>query len=597
MKISKIYSIIVFILLTIVNIKAQNPLITIGKKELSAGHFLTNFRKTYQDDSVSKENKDEFLRKYIEDQLKIASAQAIGLDKQESYLEQLNSIKKELSKTYINESTVIEAMVKEAYERIKQQVNISHIFLKTPFNASASDTMNVYLEAKNIKNRIDKGERFDSLVVKFSQDEKSIKKGGNLGYITCLQTQYPLENAAYQLSKGQISNPIKSSQGYHILKVNDKRDNIGRVKLAHILISNINRSEAETRKSIHLLYDFLKSGESFENVCRNFSDDPQTKTNGGILKNTFWISDLPDTLAQEISSLAINQFSKPIRTKLGWNIFKLIDKKGILSFEEMKSYIEQKILKDPSRNYLIKTKTLAKIKKENEFVEYNAQKQEAFKHFYAIKNKSEEYYNQVIFATKYNKTKASSFYDFVENEQKRLLKTNSMPDWSEQKWYDNFVENTLLKEEEEILEIKYPDYSMMINDYKESILLNEIENKIIYQNIQDSIKIKKYYDQNISNYQLPARVKAKIITSDKSATLEQAKVELAKSPYPTNKRFPDIYFEKNSAELSQDAQKNAKELLVILLRYKDYSVEITGNIDLDENENISNDRIKALVKY
>ncbi|MBP6757393.1 MAG: hypothetical protein KA210_14720, partial [Bacteroidia bacterium] len=96
---------------------------------------------------------------------------------------------------------------------------------------------------------------------------------------------------------------------------------------------------------------------------------------------------------------------------------------------------------------------------------------------------------------------------------------------------------------------------------------------------------------------LPARVKAKIITSDKSATLEQAKVELAKSPYPTNKRFPDIYFDKNSAELSQDAQKNAKELLVILLRYKDYSVEITGNIDLDEKENISNDRIKALVKY
>ncbi len=598
MKIFNIFFTTIVLLITvIVKTNAQSPLISIGKKELSSEHFMLSFRKIYQNDTVSKENKEAFVSKYIEEQLKIASAEAIGIDKQSNYLEQFNSIKKELSKGYINENSVVDALVKEAYERMKYQINISHIFFKIPFYSSVSDTMNAYLEAKSVKSKIEKGEKFDSLVVKYSQDEKTNKIGGKLGYITCLQTQYPLENVAYKLLPGQISNPVKTLQGFHIIKVNDKRDNIGRVKLAHILLSNTLHNEEDAKKSIHQIHSYLKKGESFENVCRNFSEDNQTKSNGGLLKNTFWIAELPDTLANEISNLSINQFSKPIKTTLGWSIFKLIDKKGILSFEEMKSYIEQKILKDPSRNSLVKIKTLSKIKKENEFTENNLQKQLAFKYFYTEKNKNEAYNNEVIFSTKYKKTTIANFYDFIESEQKRLLKTNALPDWSEYKWYENFVETVLLNEEEANLETKYADYKMMITDYKEGLLLKEIENEYIYKNLQDSSKILDYYTKNKNLYQYPARIKAKIITSDNASTLDQAKNALAKSPYPTNKYFPDIYFDKNSYELNQDAQKRAKELLMQLLRYKDYSVEITGNIDLDEKETISADRIKTLVSY
>ena len=114
-------------------------------------------------------------------------------------------------------------LINEAYERMKFEVSASHILISVPELATPADTLKLYDKAIAIRNRIINGEPFD-VVAKATSDDPSVKNSnGFLGYFTVFQMVYPFETAVYNLKVGELSYPVRSRFGYHIIKVNDKR--------------------------------------------------------------------------------------------------------------------------------------------------------------------------------------------------------------------------------------------------------------------------------------------------------------------------------------------------------------------------------------
>ncbi|MEA5257404.1 peptidylprolyl isomerase [Arcicella aquatica] len=602
---TRIYRLIALILITVTTAEAQNEnyALKIGNRTINSKEFSQTFQKLTQSDSVRKDNQKEFINNYINYKLIVYAAERMGKDTTRAFREEIETYRKELASPYLVDKLILEKLIQESYERMREEIRVAQIFIPLAKNASPADTMVAYNELKSLRARISKGESFDQLAKTYSKDTYSAAKGGDLGFLSVLENNYTFETAAYNTPKGEMSNPFRTNKGFHLIKVLDRHSFRGKVKLAHILVSLSPTASSEeatkAKKKIDEAYEYLKRNEPFEGVCRVFSEDTRTKDNGGVM-NRFW--DAGTLIDQKIVETVFalkekNDYTQPIQTSLGWHIFRLVEKKSLPKYDEMAPFIRQKITADASRNIIIKNNLVKRLQKDNNFQEILSVKQEAIENFYKDRIGTEDYLAKALFTINQTSSSVKDFYSFVTKHQRQLAKLKALDEKTPQDWYDLFVENQNLRYEESNLEIKFPEFRADIQEYREGILQKQMLNDNVYEKSLDSLAQVKFYNQHIDQYQYTHRVLAKVITSDRKETLEQAKTLLAKTPYPMNRRFPDIYFEKDKSVLSSDAQKMLYDLNIILLKNRDYIVEVTGNSDPEEAENISAERAKKSVNY
>ncbi|MBI4687930.1 MAG: peptidylprolyl isomerase [Nitrospirae bacterium] len=173
----------------------------------------------------SKEGKKEFLNDLVKKELLFNKAQDMGLDKDKELKEKLEEFKKmwlitTLLKKEVEEKAKItdEKELKEFYDKNPQEfmggaeVKASHILVATE------------AEAKDIYEKIKKGEDFAKLAKKFSKDQGSANRGGELGFFKRGMMVPEFEQAAFSLKPSDVSSPVKSRFGFHIIKVTDKKE-------------------------------------------------------------------------------------------------------------------------------------------------------------------------------------------------------------------------------------------------------------------------------------------------------------------------------------------------------------------------------------
>ena len=586
-----------------VNAQTEPFALKIGNLVITPTELSQTYRKLLQSDSVKKDKSQEFFNDYLNYKLMVYAAQRMGKDTTKAFREEINSYRKELANPYLVDKTLLEKMIQEAYERMREEVRVAHIFIPVANNASPADTMVAFDEIRTLRLRILKGEPFEQIAKNYSQDIKTAEKGGDMGFIAVLENNYAFETTAYRNPKGEVSFPVRTERGYHLVKVLEKRSSRGRIKLAHILISVSPNEQPEiilaAKKKIDEAYEYLKKNEPFEGVCRTYSTDPNTKYKGGVLSKFYEAGTLIDEkMASAVFALSDKgDYTTPIQTSLGWHIFRLVERKPLLKFEELSQFIREKVTSDPSRGKIIRGNLVKRLKKDNNFQESVSVKQEAFDNFYKDRMGNEDYLGKTIFTINQTPSTVREFYSFVTKTQKQLVKIGALNDKSEHDWYTLFVEDRNLRYEETNLEVKYPEFRSDVQYFREGILQKEFLNANVFEKSLDSLSQLNYFNQNSQNYQYTNRVLAKVISTDRLETMERAKPTLLKAPYPMNRRFPELYFEKDKSDFSADVQRMLYDLTVIMTKNRDYTIEITGNSDPDEIELVSSQRARNVVNY
>jgi len=230
---------VAFVLLTIQSYsqKKQEVLFTVDKEPVSTEEFLKVFNKNR--DIVDEENKktvEEYLELYINYKLKLKQAYQLQLDTVSSYKRELKNYKEQLIVPYLKDSKVTEFLIREAYDRMKNEVNASHILVLVKPKATPNDTLKAYNKILKARAKVVSGTPFEEVAKEYSEDPSAKRNGGNLGYFNTFAMVYPFENAAYKNKVGDVSMPFKTSFGYHIVQVKDKRLSKGEVEVAHIMV-------------------------------------------------------------------------------------------------------------------------------------------------------------------------------------------------------------------------------------------------------------------------------------------------------------------------------------------------------------------------
>jgi peptidyl-prolyl cis-trans isomerase SurA len=493
--------------------KEDPVLFTCGSTNVQVSEFEYIYTKTNgKNADFSKASLQEYLDLYIRFKLKVERAKAMKLDTIPSLREELQSYRRQLADSYLINREVTDRLVREAYERSTQDVEVHHIFFALSPEASPADTLAAYRKAVSAKKQLDSGEEdFATLAQSISEDKSTAANGGKIGFLNVLFPNgfYALENAAYTLPLQKVSEPLRSSAGYHLLKVGARRPARGEIEIAHILLRK-DLWEGDPDKLKELAYSHhlqLLDGKRFETLCSEVSDDSRTAQKGGYL-GFFGINRYEQ--AFEDTAFAIRQdgaFSWPVESSIGWHIIKRISKKEFPSFEIARLQLENQIRQD-GRFELARKAMIENIKKTNSFKENTALLDKMAKMlndtFFTFRWKAPAGgQKEVLFSLGSRRYTMEQFNAFLAGASRERMQLRETPFRDAlQTLYLQFVESSCMQFEEEQLEVRYPDFKALLREYQEGILLFEATRIEVWDRAsQDSIGLERFFETIPGKYQ------------------------------------------------------------------------------------------------
>lgn len=525
----------------------QDPvLLTIDGKEVTKSEFEQIFWKNKKETVTNKAELDEYMVLFKKFKLKVAAAEALGLDTTSKFTNELGGYRAQLERPYLVDTTLNEALVKEAYDRTVNEVKASHILIELKQNASPKDTLEAYNKLLDVRSQVLKGKiSFEDAAVKYSTDPSAQQNKGNLGFFSAFRMVYPFEHAAFNNKVGEVSLPFRTQFGYHIVKTDEVRKGRGQIKVAHIMIrvlEDASDSEKENlKKKTKEIYDKLKKGAEFSALAQEFSDDGNSARKGGEIG---WINTGETFTEFDDAAFGLkenNAFSEPILTPVGWHIIKRLDYKPVGTFEEMRSELKNKIQRDV-RSQKTREQFIANLKNEYGFIE---NKQLLNKFDESIKQKAKPA-EGALFSFANNAYNTTDFATYLEqNRKSKVLMKDEI-----EAIYDRYVSNEIIAFEKTQLERKHPDFKALLKEYRDGILLFDVtDQKVWSKAVKDTTGLKEFYEKNKQNYNWPDRIEGAIFSSN-SKSIAKSAYKLVKKNKIKNDSIVNF--------LNQDSQLNIK---------------------------------------
>jgi len=506
----------------------QPVLLTIADEKVTLEEFERIYKKNNNEASLNRQTPDEYLELFINFKLKVKEAEALGMDTTAKFINELEGYRAQLAKPYLADEETKEEMMQEAYERAKLDISASHILLKLPANPSPKDTLAAFAKITEIRQRIVNGEDFKTVARATSDDGSVQRNGGNLGYFTVFSMIYSFENMAYNTPVNTLSLPFRTNYGYHILQIHDKRPARGQVKVAHIFIRTPEGMGEPEKKAAYeksqMIYDSLQLGTDFGYMAKSYSEDPSSSRNGGEIP---WFG--TGRMIPEFEDVCFTienkgDFSKPFKSFYGWHIIKLIDKKEIGSFDEMKPELQEKANRGDRGKYR-NVRYISKLKKEYGFSEYP----EALEGIYAAVDSSlllgmwdggdlkED--DTPLMKIGNHAITAGEFTVYIEA-------TQSMGKFRDPRAYVDamylqYSQDAVMEYEESLLPDKYPEFRYIYKEYHDGILLFDIMDQNVWSKaVSDTLGLVAFHEGHRMDYMWQERADAFLVTCGEAVDVE-----------------------------------------------------------------------------
>lgn len=559
MKYSKLV-LLALLLSVVVMATAQNNdpvVVKINKEEIKLSEFKNTFAKNNNLQTTTKADLDNYIDLYVDFRLKYAEALALQLDTITRLQNELAGYREQAASQYLTDKEVDEKIINEACERMKYDIRACHILKQVNRDAAPADTLAAYNEIMKIRKRILNGEDFATVAKETSDDPSALDKKsaggeliqygnhGDLGYFTVFDLVYSFESGAYSTPVGTLSMPIRSEFGYHLIYVKDKKPALGKCRVTQIMMPfshnrNLTDSERDldakkAEKAIKEAYQDLLNGMNFDSVKVKYMGEA---ANAEL--PLFGCNRFDGDFIQPIYSLKVGEYSQPVKTIYGWHIIKLLETHPVVIDNNTKASIKSKIMRD-SRSNKSKEAFTERVKKENNFVEYVNPKTK--------KSPVEDFYTALdsnIFIGKFRAEMVShltkkmfsiggktytqqDFANYLELHPFTNLKQDELVNIVNFA-YKRYIETIATDLENSKLETKYPEFAALMEEYKEGILIYELNDQKVWRKAEtDSVGLQNFYETIKDKYKYPTRIQAVQVKCVDAVTAKKAEKLLNKT--------------------------------------------------------------------
>lgn len=540
-----------------VAVSGQNEtILTVAGEDVTKADFESIFKKNNRDSAITKESLDEYMELFINFKLKVAEAKALGLDTNQAFIKELAGYRRQLSRPYLVDNALLDEIIETAYKRKKEEIRASHILISVDPNSSPEDTLRAWNRIMKLRERIVGGEDFEKVArSKAGSEDPSVKNnGGDLGYFSVFQMVYPFEDAAYKLEIGEVSQPVRTRYGYHIIKLTDRRPARGEVEVAHIMVKvkdPKNQQESlAAQKRITEIYQQIKAGADFGVMAMKHSDDRSSGKDNGKLP-WFGTGKMVPEFEEVAFNTSVGEVSEPFLTQYGWHIIKGLDHKPVPEFKDVEAELKTKVSRD-ARSEKTTESFLNKLRKEYNVTEHPKALQRVvtaadtglWEGMIEVKAK---YMDDVILEISDKDYFVKDYVDYLSGRKQNRKRS---PERIVKERFEAWEEAQLLDYEDSQLERKHNAFRLLMNEYRDGILLFELtDQKVWSKAVEDTTGLEAYYEEHKNDYMWPERFNASIYTCANEKIAKKLRKMLTKG-----KSLEEI-----KTKLNADSELNVRE--------------------------------------
>jgi peptidyl-prolyl cis-trans isomerase SurA len=482
---------------------------TVNGVDVTKSEFEYLYHKNSQQ-QIEAQPLDQYAEMFKIYKLKVADAIAEGIDTLPSFKKEMQQYRHELALPYLTDSTYLNKLVDEAYERAGEEVETSHImFFK---KRSGGKCENPKAKLDSIKNEIAKGADFATLAAEYSEDRGSSSRGGSLGYITISKFPYSFEKAAFSLKEGEVSDIVESPVGYHLIKSGKHRPSRGKVLTGHVMLrldQNADEATVAAQKAkADSIYEVLKNDPSkFTEIATNLSDDKGSARQGGMLP-WFGAGEMVEEFDSAAFALNNGEISTPVRSRFGWHIIKKFDSRPLASKEEMKPELLSRINNTQDERYtMVRHNETARLEKKNngKLNDKNiatirtAIMQAGLDSVFYTRIDNGELGSLPVFSIAKQDVPASELFAQFRRPQNAIDVESSLERFDQS--LDRYYNRKLVEYEESQLEKTVPEYRNLLNEYRDGSLLYEVSTRKVWDKAsKDNEGLEAYFNEHRDDY-------------------------------------------------------------------------------------------------
>jgi peptidyl-prolyl cis-trans isomerase SurA len=254
-----------------------------------------------------------------------------------------------------SKTTVTDADVRQFFQanrdsigRRPEQLDLAHIMFA--YEPDSAQVRRARAKADSLRGAIVKGAAFEEIARRFS-DDPSGQRGGDLGTFGRGDMVPEFEQVAFGLKPGEISQPVRTRFGFHIIKVEkheaatDSTEETLHARHVMIGLRPSPGDEDRARKRAMAVRDSLMKGADFAEMAKRHSQDTATKDSGGAL-GEISAANLPANLREVLTGMTLGEISVPVRRETGYHLFKLLGRtpEADYKFEDIKDQLRQMVL-------------------------------------------------------------------------------------------------------------------------------------------------------------------------------------------------------------------------------------------------------------
>lgn len=551
---------------------ADDPVVLeINGKNITKSQFKKEFLHSIGKDPVAaptactyekRKALEDYVQLFIDYRVKLEDAYEKGFDTLKSLNEELATYRKELAAPYLIDSSTLESLLREAYDRNHYVLHAAHILVPCSASALPEDTLKAYNHAMELYRQALANDDFYAIAQKEMHDqcidsrdplvrEKAEKVNpyeGDLGCFSVFDMIYPFESAAYGMNVGEVHAPVRTRFGYHIIKLFARHNYYGKVQIAHIWISNTDPSAAGKIKSA---YRQLESGTSFEVVAKNYSEDRTTSRSGGVMPELAHNQMPFEYVATIANGLKVGEYSEPFQSRFGWHIIKLIKQESIPSYESMVPYYRSRMTRS-ERSDKPQHIFAEQCKEKYDFVDYTTTKVSKKKKapYAADLSSVRAVISDSIFSAIFNYdsnqiTDMRPLFKIGDRQfnsrqlARYMYKNKKVRPLSDldiflRERYEEFIEAKVLEYADDRLELDNPEFGALIDEYRHGLMIFAYNDYMVWSRaikdtagfaaFYDSASVTHYYnDTNDNLYYWDERARVHIYSIPDSAMLAPAK--------------------------------------------------------------------------
>lgn len=509
-----------------------------GQNQVDKVEFMRAYSRNIAREEMSAESLKNYLDLYIKYKLKVQAARNAGYDALANMAVDRQRFREQMSPAFMNDEASLELLVKEVYERSKEEILLAHIFIAVD-NDADSTLAAASEKARLAYGELQKGSDFSTVALRYSEDSSVKDNRGVIGYITALSLPYDLESAVYALAPNQYSEALRSASGYHIFKNSGQRPSSGQIQVAQILISvppGSNEREINSlRHRSDSIYALLKAGADFKTMAAELSEDIYSYQDGGLLE-PFGVGTYTPAFEQVAFALQDGEISKPLRTDYGFHIIRKINTIPVPAYPD-ELYVQklrERIKRSPDRMAFARTALAKSLQEKIGIQKANFSEQEfleASVSFLSGGYDSSEFSlkpHSPLFILANQNVRFSDWQELLElmSGTERVKNRSAI-----QSLYEEFIEDRIIEYYEENLEKLNPEFEQLMTDFEEGNLLFEIMQRKVWDiAMSDSTGLENFYRRNMKKYRWKPSADLILIAAESDSLLNSLRESIKENP-------------------------------------------------------------------